>query len=129
MPRLLSSHIIIILLITTIWSCNSTESLQQVSITHIWECCGDSNKFKPCKVKPDNTAHVSHEESTSGNSLRQQSKSQARSHISLVHAFHAIPLQGIWGWLVHYPCIHHCSRGEVSSNSLIAEGTKFARPP
>jgi hypothetical protein len=34
----------------------------------------------------------------------------------------------IRGWPVHYPGIHHCRRGEGSSNSVTAKATKFAGP-
>jgi hypothetical protein len=34
----------------------------------------------------------------------------------------------IHGCLVHYPDIHHCMRGERSSNSVTTEATTFVRP-
>jgi hypothetical protein len=71
---------------------------------------------------------VNHEDSMSGNSSRQQSKSRVGSHLSLVHAFHVIPLWAIRGWPIYHPSIHHCRRGEVSSNSVIVKATKFTGP-
>jgi hypothetical protein len=55
-------------------------------------------------------------------------KESVGSHLSLVHVLHAIPLQAIHGWPIHYPSIHHCMSGEVSSNSVIIEDTKFVGP-
>jgi hypothetical protein len=37
-------------------------------------------------------------------------------------------LGAIRGCSIHYPGIHHCRRGEVSSNSVLIEATKFVRP-
>jgi hypothetical protein len=41
---------------------------------------------------------------------------------------HNMTLGAIRGWPIHYPGIHHCRRGEVSSNSVTVEATKFAGP-
>jgi hypothetical protein len=54
--------------------------------------------------------------------------SQAGSHLFLVHVFHVIPLWAIRGWPVHYPGIHHCRKGEVSSNTVTVEATKLVGP-
>jgi hypothetical protein len=86
------------------------------------------NQFTPCKGKPDSTTQVGLQDTMSGNSLRQQSKSQSGSHLSLVHVIHVIPLRAIRVWPIHYPSIHHCRRGEVSSNSVTGEVTKFVGP-
>jgi hypothetical protein len=51
------------------------------------------------------------------------------SHLSLVHVFHVIPHARLSvGVPVHYPGIHHCRRGEGSSNSVTIEATKFVGP-
>jgi hypothetical protein len=39
-----------------------------------------------------------------------------------------IPPWAIRGWLIQYPDIHHCRRGDVSSNSVIVITIKFAAP-
>jgi hypothetical protein len=72
--------------------------------------------------------HIGLQDTTSGNSLRQLSKSWVGSQLSLVHVFHVIPFRAICGWHVHYHGIHHCRRGEVSSNSVMVEATKLAGP-
>jgi hypothetical protein len=49
-------------------------------------------------------------------------------NLSIVHVFHVIPLQAICGWPVHYPGKHQCRNGEVSSNSVTINATKFVEP-
>ena len=66
------------------------------------------------------------------NQSQRRSKSRSRSHLSLVHVFHAIPHSGL---SVGGPCTipvastgHHCRNGEVSSNSTTISVTRFTRP-
>jgi hypothetical protein len=47
---------------------------------------------------------------------------------SLRHVFHVKPLWAIRGCPVHYPNIHHCRCGRVSSNSATDKATKFVGP-
>jgi hypothetical protein len=44
-----------------------------------------------------------------------------------VHVFHAIPHAGLsMVGPIHYPSIHHCRRGEGSSNLATIKASKFA---
>jgi hypothetical protein len=57
-----------------------------------------------------------------------QSKSHFGAHLSLVYVFRVIPLWNIHVWPIHYPGIHHCRNGGVSSDSATTSATKFIRP-
>jgi hypothetical protein len=59
------------------------------------------------------------------NISQRQSRSRSRSHLSLLHVFHVIPLRAICGWPIHYPDLHHYRNGEVSSDSTTINATKF----
>jgi hypothetical protein len=62
---------------------------------------------------------------TYGNSSQRQSMSRSGFHLSLVHVFHALPLQAIHGWPIHHPGIHYYRNGEVSSDSVTINATRF----
>jgi hypothetical protein len=88
--------------------------------THFWECRGDLSKYTP-----DNTTYVW----SLGSYIQQQFtttiKESVRAHLTLVHVFHAIPLQAIHGWPIHYSGLHHCMYGGIASGSVTITATKF----
>jgi hypothetical protein len=96
-------------------------------VTHFRECCGDSSQYTPAGDKLDNTTYVWSLGPYVWQQFTQQSRSRSRAHLSVVHVFYVIHLRAIRGWPVHYPSLHHCRNGGVSSDSATISATKFTR--
>jgi hypothetical protein len=96
-------------------------------VTHFRECCGDSSQYTPAGDKLDNTTYVWSLGPYVWQQFTQQSRSRSRAHLSVVHVFYVIHLRAIRGWLIHYPSLHHCRNGGVSSDSATISATKFTR--
>jgi hypothetical protein len=65
------------------------------AITHIRGSHGDLNWYTPSRENLTTWRKRGLQDHTCGHSLQQRSKSRAKSHLSLVRVFHAIPHSGI----------------------------------
>jgi hypothetical protein len=102
--------------------------LSDQAINHIQECHGDSNKYTPCKGKPDNTMYAWSLGPYVWQQFTSTIKESVWAHLTLVRVFHVIPLWAIHGWPVQYPSFHHCMYGRASSDLATINTTNFMGP-
>jgi hypothetical protein len=119
---------VILMINITKWSCITMEWQQQASITHIRECCRDSNQFTPCKGEPDNMTHTRPPRPHMQPQFMMTIKESGRA---LPHPSACLPRDTSLG----YPWVAHtlswctsCRCDRVSSNSVTVEATKFVGP-